>query len=450
MSGKRVAIAGGGLAGLTCAKYLVDAGLSVTVVESLPFLGGRASTYRDADGEWVEQGLHLFLGVYSEFRKLLSDIGQSPERILFWMDQMHILDPQGSRATFGVNPLSSPVKTLLSVLGQNDFLGVRDKLSVLPFALPALASLEAIRRQFEGLTVTEWWRKMSGREDVLERVLRPICRGIQFTDPDEFSAYDFLGWIHHSIYDLPNLKLAGYAGARDETIFAPLGRWLSERGTTIRTGAALREIGYDPEHRRISGFTVGAAEQIEADAYVVAVPSWTFVPLMPPALRSLEFFARIAKLPIAPAISVQIWLDRPVSGNGDFYLVARCDAPVYQEQSPHTYRVENGSRISVIVSPADDLLDETDDALVGRVMQSIGAANSAIASAKVTKSVVLKHRQHLVRPLVGAMSARPRQRTPIENLFLAGDWTQQEFFGSQEGAVRGGKACAEEVCRRLL
>lgn len=450
MSAKRVAIAGGGLAGLTCAKYLVDAGLRVTVVESLPFLGGRASTFRDADGEWVEQGLHLFLGVYSEFRKLLSEIGQSPEQILFWMDQLHIQDPRGQQATYGVNPLSSPLKTLLSVLGQNDFLGVRDKLSVVPLAVPALASLEAIRREYEGLTVTEWWRKMSGREDVLERVLRPFCRGVQFTDPDDFAVYDFLGWIHHSLYDLPNVKLAGYYGARDDTIFAPLGRWLTDRGATIRTAAPLRGIDYQPGRETVEGFLLDEAERIDADAYVVAVPAWTFVPLMPLALRSIDFFARIAELPVAPAIAVQIWLDRPVTGSGDFYLVARSGAPVYQEQSPHTYPVAHGTRISVIVSPADDLLGESDQELVRRVMESLGSANPAIANAKVTKSVVLKHRQHLIRPLLGAMSARPKQRTPVENLFLAGDWTQQEFFGSQEGAVRGGKACAEEVCRALL
>ena len=37
----------------------------------------------------------------------------------------------------------------------------------------------------------------------------------------------------------------------------------------------------------------------------------------------------------------------------------------------------------------------------------------------------------------------------MANLFLAGDWRQQDFFGSQEGAVRGGKACAREVLRAL-
>lgn len=447
---RRVAIAGGGLAGLTCAKYLVDAGMHVTVIEDLPYLGGRASTYRDQDGEWVEQGLHLFLGVYSEFMTLLNEIGQFPDDILFWMDDVHYQDPEGQHATYGLNPIHAPLKTLFSALGQNDYLGILDKLSILPLAAPALASLEAIRKNYDGLTVTEWWRRAGGREDVMERVLRPLCRGLQFTDPDQFSAYDFLGWAHNAIYGLRNVRLGGYQGARDEIIFAPLGRYLTDRGATIRTSTPLCGIDYLADGGRIEGFFLESGERIEADAYVVAVPNWIFGPLMPRELRKDPFFAEIIDLPVAPAISAQIWFDRPVTGGPGFYLVARTHAPVYQEQSPHTYPVPHGSRISVIVSPADDLLELDDAAIVRMVVDSIGSVNQVVADAAVTKSVVLKHRRHLVRPLPGAMSARPTQRTPVPNLFLAGDWTQQEFFGSQEGAVRGGKYCAREVRRALL
>ncbi|HYX39332.1 MAG TPA: FAD-dependent oxidoreductase [Oligoflexus sp.] len=80
---KHVVIAGGGLGGLTCAKSLVDHGHQVTVLEGLHFLGGRASTYRDKDGDWVEQGLHLFLGTYSKFKELLQEIAQPPDQTLF-------------------------------------------------------------------------------------------------------------------------------------------------------------------------------------------------------------------------------------------------------------------------------------------------------------------------------------------------------------------------------
>lgn len=77
------------------------------------------------------------------------------------------------------------------------------------------------------------------------RVVRPFCRAIQFTDAENFSAYNFLGWIHHSIYGVASQRLAGYNGARDEAIFQPLARYLTQRGVTIRTSAKLEQIHYD-------------------------------------------------------------------------------------------------------------------------------------------------------------------------------------------------------------
>lgn len=332
---KTIAIAGGGLAGLTCAKYLVDVGLRVIVLESEPILGGRASTFRDRDGEWIEQGLHLFLGAYSEFRKLLTEIGRPPDDVLFWTDKIHLQDTQGKQATYGTNPLYAPLTTLLSVFTQNDYLGIIDKLSVVPLAAPALASLESIRRLYDGLTVTQWWNRVSAREQVLERVLRPLCRAIQFTDADQFSAYDFLGWAHHSIYDLPNLRLAGYRGARDESIFAPLGRYLTDRGAQIRVNTSILEVSYQPTTRSIGGFVLPGGERVEADAYVAAMPAWVLPSLLPPSLLSQPFFSHIGDLPVAPAISVQLWFDRPIAGTPEFHLVARTPVCVYQEQSPH-------------------------------------------------------------------------------------------------------------------
>src|SRR3954452_3933738 len=99
---RRAAIAGGGLAGLACAKYLVDAGIEVVLFEGLPFLGGRASTYKDGDGDWIEQGLHIFLGTYSAFKSLLDEIGQPPDQVLFWMEEIRFQEPDGPEAVYGI------------------------------------------------------------------------------------------------------------------------------------------------------------------------------------------------------------------------------------------------------------------------------------------------------------------------------------------------------------
>ncbi len=444
----RVVIAGGGLAGLTCAKYLVERGVQVEVLESLPFLGGRASTFLDQDGEWIEQGLHLFHGAYSEFRRLLKDIGQRPRRILFWHDHLVFEEPNGPSALFGINPLYAPLRTIAGVLGNNKYLGLRDKLSLLPLVAPALRSMKRLRL-YDDRTVEQLWQQLSGSTAVLERVLQPFCRAIQFTDATQFSAYNFLGWVHHTIYDLLHARLGGYIGARDETIFQPLARWLEERGAVIHTKTKIKEILFSPEQGLISGFVRHDGVRVEADVYVAAMQPWLFTPLVPAPLRALSFFANIEALPIAPAISVQLWFDRTVTETDDYHMIPRSVVPVYQNQAPRTYPTPGGSRLSMIVSPAEELLSWEPEAIVAHVLAVLGAANPSVAGANVTKAVVLKHPRHLVRPLPGAMTWRPSQVTPVANLFLAGDWTQQDFFGSQEGAVRGGKACAQEILARL-
>jgi 15-cis-phytoene desaturase len=59
---RRVAIVGGGLSGLACAKYLTDAGHVPTVYEARKVLGGKVAAWQDADGDWIETGLHIFFG----------------------------------------------------------------------------------------------------------------------------------------------------------------------------------------------------------------------------------------------------------------------------------------------------------------------------------------------------------------------------------------------------
>jgi 15-cis-phytoene desaturase len=220
----------------------------------------------------------------------------------------------------------------------------------------------------------------------------------------------------------------------------------------VRTGTPIEEVLHDaergdPRWGRIAGFGLAGGERAEADAYVLAVPAWQLPRMLPPALRETGWFERIAELPTSPAISVQLWLDRDAVGTGDFTLLSGAPVPVYQDQTTNAYPWERGSRVSLILSPADDLLAKPDAELVTLALRALRASEPRARLANVVKSVVLRHPQHLIRPGPGVMSRRPRQAAPVPNLFLAGDWTRQAFFGSQEGAVRGGKAAAAEVVK---
>jgi 15-cis-phytoene desaturase len=435
----RVIIAGGGLAGLTCAKFLVEAGYEVTVVEGQPFLGGRASTWRDEDGDLIEQGLHLFLGAYSEFRALLRDIGRDPGDVLAWTTQIRFQDPEGpAEALFSIDPLRAPGATLASVLGNNEYLSPTDKLALLPLLAPGL-------RGYDQKTVAEMWSRV-GNETIMRRFLRPLCRAVQFSEPEEFSAEAFLTWIHQIARHPANI-VAGYRGARGDTIFAPMAAWLTTYGAQILLRRPVSALHTTQRKGQLRAHTLELrnGERIEGDVFVMAVPAWELLPLLLPPLQQMHFFQEIASLPTAPAISAQLWFDGDRVSSKEYTLVAGTRAAVYQDQSTTAYPDARGSRLSVIVSPADELLDASDSQIVAEVMASLRAVEPALRGAEPRKVVVLRHRRHLLRPLPGAMSRRPSQITPVPNLFLAGDWTQQDFLGSQEGAVRGGKACAEAI-----
>ena len=72
--GKSIAVFGGGLSGLSCAKYLSDAGHSVTLYEARPILGGKVSAWKDADGDFIETGLHIFFGAYPNIHNLFEEL----------------------------------------------------------------------------------------------------------------------------------------------------------------------------------------------------------------------------------------------------------------------------------------------------------------------------------------------------------------------------------------
>merc|ERR1719201_2761085 len=68
------AILGAGLAGLSTAKYLADAGFRPVVLEARDVLGGKVAAWQDEDGDWYETGLHIFFGAYPNMMRLFQEL----------------------------------------------------------------------------------------------------------------------------------------------------------------------------------------------------------------------------------------------------------------------------------------------------------------------------------------------------------------------------------------
>ena len=143
---KKVVIVGGGLSGLACAKYLVDAGHEPIVLEGRDVLGGKVSAWKDKDGDWIETGLHIFFGAYPNMMNLFAEL--DIEDRLQWKVHKMIFAMQelpGEFTTFDFIPgIPAPFNFGLAILLNQKMLTLGEKLQTAPPLLPMLVEGQAL------------------------------------------------------------------------------------------------------------------------------------------------------------------------------------------------------------------------------------------------------------------------------------------------------------------
>ena len=76
MTARHVVVIGGGLAGITAAIALREAGIGVTLLEARPWLGGATCSF--SRGELaIDNGQHIFLRCCTAYRELLARLGMT-------------------------------------------------------------------------------------------------------------------------------------------------------------------------------------------------------------------------------------------------------------------------------------------------------------------------------------------------------------------------------------
>ena len=155
----RVAIAGAGLAGLSCAKYLSDAGHTPIVLEARDVLGGKVAAWQDADGDWYETGLHIFFGAYRNMRRLFAEL--NIEERLQWKSHSMIFnqkDNPGTYSRFDFPDIPAPFNGVAAILGNNDMLSWPEKISFGLGLVPAMLRGQSYVEECDQYSWTEWLR----------------------------------------------------------------------------------------------------------------------------------------------------------------------------------------------------------------------------------------------------------------------------------------------------
>jgi 15-cis-phytoene desaturase len=454
----RVAIAGGGLAGLACAKYLVDAGHQPIVLESRDVLGGLIAAWKDADGDWIETGLHNFFGAYPNMLQLLEEL-QISDRIQ-WKRHALIFnqpDKPGVLSWFDVpEHLPAPINVITAIVRNNDMLTWAQKARLAIGLIPAIVRGDKYVESMDKYTLTEWL-KMRGIDAETDReIFIAASKALKFIDPDKISATIPLRALNKFLQQKNGSRIGYLDGAPPDRLCQPMVDYITERGGEVQLNAPLKQIALKPDGtvdklilRGINGL---ADREIVADAYVSAMPVDVIKVLMPQAWQTIPYFEQLNELEGVPVINVQIWFDRKLT-DIDHTLFSRSPIlSVYSDMSNSckAYEDPDKSMLELVVAPAEDWINKSDQEIVEATLKELEKLfpEHLPTPAKVLKTHVVKTPRSIYTAIPGREPFRPVQTSPIANFFLAGSYTAQPFFGSMEGAVLSGKLAAAAISQR--
>jgi squalene-associated FAD-dependent desaturase len=368
----RVAVIGGGLAGITAAIALAEAGAAVTLLEARPRLGGATCSFT-RDGLTIDTGQHVFLGCCTAYRGLLGKLGMTAHAPLQDRFDVTVLAPGLRQGRLRRTALPGPLH-MLPALSRYPFLSLAERASV---ARPALAmrGLDLGDAQTDQQRFGDWLaaRGQSARtRRALWDLFTVSALNIAGDDASLSLAATvvktgLLGKNSAADIGVPALPLGELHGDAAATLLAKLGAQvlLSAKVSAIEHGAIEPRDGSDTRFRvrlarpadsvgpadpaavDAAASSVLAAPEIPADAVVLAVPHEAAARLIPPGALPDATVAAWAGLGASPIVNVHVIYDRPVM---DLPFAAAVDSPV-QWVFDRT-RISGLDRLSNPVSPA--------------------------------------------------------------------------------------------------
>ncbi|HKE22857.1 MAG TPA: hydroxysqualene dehydroxylase HpnE [Bryobacteraceae bacterium] len=415
----KVLIAGGGLAGLSAAAALGDAGHEVELFEARPFLGGRATSYvlpggAEGEGETIDNCQHILLRCCVNLLNFYDRMNVRSH--IHFYREFYFIEPGGRISVLKRGRLPAPFHFTGSFLGLA-FLDRRDKAGIAK-AMRALRRERTRRKDLDKISMLDWLLQKRQTPRAIDRFWRQVLVSAISEDLDRMAAtHGFhVFWLaflaRNDSYEMgvPAVPL------RELYSTEAWKRWPNVR---IHLRAPVEAVD-------ASGFIV-AGERRAGDFHVVALPFERLEPLGLPA----------PKLEHSPITGVHLWFDREVTTLPHATLLDRTMQWMFNKGG--------GKYLQLVVSASRELTNLPRNEIIEIAVGDLRLYFPRVREATLLKAHVVKEQRAVFSAAPETESLRPGVKTAIPNLFLAGDWTSNGWPATMEAAVRSGYIAAEAI-----
>ena len=446
-SEKTVTVVGGGVAGMSAACPLAEAGLRVKLVERRGYLGGRASSYlHPGVGEVIDNCQHVLFGCCTNLIGFYRRIRVS-DRIR-WTSEMTMIEPGGRRSAlgpFGLGPFSlpAPLHGLPKLLSAHAF-SLADKLALVrafhllmrPVPVDSTESLGA-------------WLKRNGQtKGALDRFWRLVIASALNADLDSIALTYAAKVIRELLMNSAEAGSMGMSTVPLSELYEGAQEYLEQRGSSVHFNTNVESAEWDEGNAQWTLTT--RTGTMTSDLLVLALPfeaTAELLPCMPPSEGADTLARQLERHTHWPICSVHLWFDREITSLDHAVLLDREIHWMYNKGRIQPWRQCN--YLELVVSASRAFAALTREQAIAQVVKELAEYFPAVRSARVEKAALVKEMRATFGVPPGIDAARPTSVSPWPNCFLAGDWTATGWPSTMESAARSGHLAAEAICKSI-
>lgn len=423
----RVAVVGGGWAGLAAAVELGASGIPVTLFEAGRELGGRARRV-EIQGHALDNGQHLLIGAYRETLRLMTIVGTPAERAL--LRRPLVLEMPGAGFALRLPALPAPLHLAWGLLGARG-VSFAEKLAAARFAF----WLKQRRFELDDEPVATLLDR-HGQQGALRRHLwDALCLAALNTPPERASARIYANVLRDSLG----------AGRADTDLLIPV----ADLGTAFPDAAEdfiARHDGIIRCETRIGRIEATAQDfAVDGEKYdqvVIATAPQHAAPLLATLPTARKVAAMISDYDYEPIGTVYAGYPPEVTLPAPMLGLDSDDKGIGQWVFDRGLLPANRGILAFVLSahaPWDALDNETLARTLHRELET--ALKRPLPPPRWTRVIRERRATFSCHPHL----PRPAAETPIPGLWLAGDYVCADYPATIEGAVRSGVEAARRV-----
>jgi squalene-associated FAD-dependent desaturase len=299
----RVAVVGGGLAGLAASCALASSGFRVTLFERRPYLGGRASSYEHpGTGEVVDNCQHVLLGCCTNLIQFYERLGVQGK--IRWYERLTFLEPGGRASVIEPSKLPAPLHNAAAFL-RAACLNLSDKVAI----GAAMAALAPATPRDKGETFLTWLHHHGQTKQAIERFWQPILVSALNEELDRMSVPYAAQVVRESFLKSAAAGRMGVPTVPLTELYGSAGDYIRMRGGDVRFRSNMESFRAEPDRVKL----LVSSEEMSFDFVVFAVAFDALSRMLPQTSAADPLRQLLARFETSPITGIHLWFDRQIT-----------------------------------------------------------------------------------------------------------------------------------------